>query len=99
MTDMMRRGWQRRARQPRCCSGTNYVVDFQRLVDLAEPFGTVGRAATPSFVQGKLKLAQQARDLFSRRDVAQVGARAQRCLIEVVERGQAAWKEFAVNHP
>src|SRR5580700_10070590 len=80
-------------------SGAQDVVDLERLVDLAEPLGAAGRAATSALVERQLQLAQQAGDFLARRHMAHVRAGAERCLVEVVQRGQAAGKEFAVNDP
>src|SRR6476469_3738989 len=74
------------------------VVKFERLVDLAEPFGAVGCPATTALVERQLQLAQQARDLFARRDMAQARAGPKRCLVEIVERGEPARKELAIDH-
>src|SRR5262249_50042259 len=80
------------------CSGADYVVNFQRLVDLAEPFRAIGGAAAAAFVKRQLELAQQARDLLSRRDLTPAGARSQGRFVKIVQCGQASRKEFAVNH-
>src|SRR5882724_13363280 len=78
--------------------GADDVVDFERLVDLVEPFGPVRRAAPAALVERKLQLAQQARHLFARRDMAEIRARAERRLVDVVERGETARKELAIDH-
>src|SRR5882724_3726922 len=78
--------------------GADDVVDFERLVDLVEPFGPVRRAAPAALIERKLQLAQQARRLFARRDMAEIRAGAERRLIEVVERGETARKELAIDH-
>src|SRR3984957_5471956 len=79
---------------PEGVSGLQDVVDFERLVDLAEPFGAVGCAAPAALVERQLQLAQQACDLLTRRHMAHAWAGAKRCLVEIVERGKPAGKEF-----
>src|SRR6266436_5682508 len=78
--------------------GADDVVEFERLVDLVEPFGPVRRAAPAPLIERKLQLAQQARHLFARRDMAEVRAGAERCLVDIVECGEAARKELAIDH-
>src|ERR1700733_369879 len=73
-------------------------MDFERLVDLAEPFGPVGRAAAAALVERQFQLAQQAGHLFARRDMAEIRAGAERRLVDIVEAGEAARKELAVDH-
>src|SRR5258705_5791090 len=73
-------------------------MDLERLVDLVEPFGTVGGATAAALIERQFQLAQQARDLLPRRYVAHARTGAERGLVEVVERGQPARKELAVNH-
>src|SRR5689334_22000630 len=77
---------------------TQNVVDFERLVDLGEPFGPICRATAASFVERQLKLAQQARDLFARRDMAEVWSCAEGGLVDVIESRQSARKELAIDH-
>src|SRR5580704_9920997 len=77
-------------------SGAQDVVDFERLVDLAEPFGAVGCAAAAALVERKLQLPQQACDFLARRHMAHARAGPERRLVEVVERGEPAGKELAV---
>jgi hypothetical protein len=74
------------------------VVNFERLVDLGEPFGAVGGTSTAALIKRQLQLAEQTRDLFPRGDVAEIRAGAERGFIDVVQRGKPAWKEFAINH-
>ena len=42
---------------PQRGSGLQNVVDLERLVDLAEPFGAVGRTAAAALVERQLQLA------------------------------------------
>src|SRR5882757_2879650 len=79
-------------------SGAEDVVDLERLVDLGEPFGPAGGAAAAAFVERQLQLAQQVRDFFARRDMSHAWAGAERRFVEIVERGQAAWKKFAIDY-
>ena len=72
-------------------------MDFERLVDLAEPLGPVGGAAPAPLVERQLQLAQQARHFLARRYMAEARAGAKRNLVEVVESGQPAREEFAVD--
>ena len=44
-------------------------MHVERLVDLAEPLGAVGRAAAAALVERKLELPQQGRHLFTRGDI------------------------------
>jgi len=46
------------------------VVEFERLVDLCEPFGPVGCAAAAALIERQFQLAQQAGDLLARGHVA-----------------------------
>src|SRR6266550_686332 len=78
--------------------GAEDVVEFERFVDLAEPFGRVGSAAAVPLVEGQFQLAQQAGDLLARRHVTQARTGAKGCIVDVVERSQAARKKLAVNH-
>src|SRR6185437_14002412 len=80
-------------------SRANDVMKFERLVELVEPFGPVGRAAAAAFVQRQLQLAQQAGDFLAGGDMSEARTGAERGLVEVVERGQAARKELAIDHP
>ena len=72
-------------------------MELERFVDLGEPLGPVGGAAPTAFIERQLELAEQTRHLFPRRDVAEVRLGAQSGLVDVVERGQAARKELAVD--
>ena len=65
-------------------------MDLERLVDLDEPLGPVRGTAPAALIQRQFQLTQQARDFFTRRDVAHARAGSERRLIEVVECGQAA---------
>src|SRR5437899_2337438 len=78
-------------------SGAEDVVDLERLVDLSEPLGPIGRTAAAALVERKLELAEQARHLFPRGEMAEIGPHAQRRLVDLVEGCQAARKELAVN--
>src|SRR5947207_11254906 len=78
--------------------GAEDVVEFERFVDLAEPFGPVGSAAAAPLVEGQFQLAQQAGHLLARRHVTQARTGAKGCFVDVVERSQAARKKLAVNH-
>src|ERR1700689_2862161 len=69
-------------------SGAEDVVDFERLVELIEPFGTVGGAAATAFIERQFELAQQAGDFLACRYMAHARTSAERCLVEVVKRGQ-----------
>src|SRR5260370_10764071 len=71
-------------------------MDFERLVDLAEPFGPVGCAAAAALIDRQFQLAQQARDLFPRPHMPQARASAE-FLVKVVKRSQAAWIKFAID--
>src|SRR5450631_201828 len=77
--------------------GAEDVVDFERLVDLGEPFRPVGGPAAATLVERQFQLAQQARDLLARRDVTHVRPGTERRLVKIVERGQPARKKLAVN--
>src|SRR3984885_5116288 len=79
-------------------SDPDNVVEFERLIELAEPLGTVSCATTAAFIERQFQLAQQVGDLLARRDVAHARTGAQGCLIEVVKCGKPARKEFAVDH-
>src|ERR1700759_3148714 len=79
-------------------SGAEDVVGFKRLVDLGEPFGTVGGAAAAAFVERQFQLMQQAGDFLARRDMPHSWPGSECRLVEIVERGQAARKEFAIDH-
>jgi hypothetical protein len=74
------------------------VVDFQRLVDLGEPFRPVRRPPAAAFIKRQLELAQQARYLFPRRDMAAVRPRSERGFVYIVERSQTAREELAIDH-
>src|SRR5579883_1399555 len=74
------------------------VVDLERLVDLAEPFGAVCRAPAPALVERQLELAEQARHLFPRGHMAEIWLGAEGGFIDVVERGQPTRKELAIDH-
>ena len=73
-------------------------MEFERLVDLVEPLGTVGRAAAAAFIERQFQLAQQAGDLLARGQVAHARTGAERRLVEVVERGETARKKFTIDH-
>src|SRR6185437_7141398 len=73
-------------------------MNFERLVDLSEPLRPVGRATAASLVEREFELAQQARYLLTRRDVAEIGPCAESGLVDVIESGQSARKEFAIDH-
>src|SRR5438046_160948 len=77
--------------------GADDVVEFERLVDLVEPFGPIRSAAPAALIERKLQLAQQARHLLARRDMAEIRAGAERRLVEVVERGETARKELTID--
>src|SRR6516164_9919799 len=79
-------------------SGAEDIVDFDRRVNLAEPFGAVGRAAAAALVEGQPELAQQARHLLAGGDMAEIGPHAERGLIDVVERSQTTREELAIDH-
>src|SRR6266403_610407 len=81
------------------CLRADDIVEFERLVDLAEPFGAVGGAATAALVEREFQLAQQARNLLARGDVTEIRPGAERGLVEVVERGEPAREKLAVHHP
>src|SRR6185295_12422905 len=78
-------------------SGAEDVVGLKRLVDLSEPFGPVGSAAAAAFVERQFQLTQQAGDFLAGRDMPHARPGAERCLIEVVKRGQAAREKFAID--
>src|SRR6202165_4387914 len=71
-------------------------MDFERLVDLPEPFGPVGRAAAAALIDRQFQLAQQARNLLPRHHMLHARASAER-LIKAVKRSQAAWEKFAIS--
>src|SRR4051794_33905752 len=79
------------------CLGAEDVVDFERLVDLGEPFGPAGGAAATAFVERQLQLTQQAGDLLARGNMSHARTGAERPLVEIVKRGQAAREKFAVD--
>jgi hypothetical protein len=58
------------------------VVDFERLIELAEPLGPIGSSAPTTLIQRQFQLAQQVGDLLARRDMAHAWAGAQGCPIE-----------------
>ncbi len=74
-------------------------MDLERLVDLVEPLGTVGRPAPTALIERQLQLTQQARDLLARRDMSHALTGPERRFVEFVERGEPTRKELAVNHP
>src|SRR5947209_11653371 len=78
-------------------SGAEDIVGFKRLVDLSEPFGTVGGAAAAAFVERQFQLTQQAADLLAGRDMPHARPGAERRLVEVVKRGQPTREKFAVD--
>src|SRR5258708_7286442 len=71
-------------------------MDFERLVDLAEPFGPVGCAAAAALIDRQFQLAQQVCNLFPRYHMLHARASAER-LIKVIKRSQAAWIKFAID--
>src|SRR3981081_2305548 len=71
-------------------------MDFERLVDLAEPFGPVGCAAAAALIDRQFQLPQQARNLFPRHHMLHAGTSTE-CLIKVIKRSQAAWIKFAID--
>ena len=52
----------------------------------------------PRSSRGSFSLPQQAGDLFSRRCVPHMGAGAEGRLVKIVQRGEPARKELAINH-
>jgi hypothetical protein len=71
-------------------------MDFERLVDLAEPFGPVDCAAAAALINRQFQLAQQARNLFPRHHMLHARASAE-FLVKVVKRSQAAWEKLAID--
>src|SRR5258706_15879582 len=71
-------------------------MDFERLVDMAEPFGPVGCAAGPALIDRQFQVAQQARDLFPGHHMPHAPASAE-CLMKVVKRSQPAWIKLAID--
>jgi hypothetical protein len=57
----------------------------------------VGGAAEAAIIERKSQLVQQARDFVALRHVAQARTGAEGRLVKIVQRSQAARKEFAVN--
>jgi hypothetical protein len=80
-------------------SGAENIVDFERLIDLGKPFGTIGGAAAATFVERQIQLPQQAHDLLARRHMPEARTGAEGRFVEVVEGGETAWKEFPIHHP
>src|SRR3954454_4271971 len=77
--------------------GAEDVVDLERLVDLIEPLSAVGRAAASALVERKLELAEQARHLLPCGEMAEIGPHAEGGLVDLVQRGQAAREELAID--
>ena len=73
------------------------VVDLERLVHDRIPFGAGGGAALAVFRQRQMQRIEQRDDFLARGDMRQARPRAERRLVEVVERGQAAREEFAID--
>ena len=78
-------------------SGVKDIVHLKRLVDLAEPLGPVRRATPAAFVERQLELTQQIRHLLPRRGMAGTWASAERCVIEIIKRGQSLRKKLAIR--
>lgn len=73
-------------------------MDLDRPVERGEPFGASKGAAAAFFVNRQTQGGEERLHLLARGDVRQVRPRAERHLIDVVERGEAAREEFAVDH-
>src|SRR6516225_2207010 len=73
-------------------------MHVERLVDLAEPFGPVCRAAPAALIERKPQLAKQVCHFLARRHVPEIRAGAERGLVDVVERGETARKELAIDY-
>src|SRR5262249_38632873 len=76
----------------------NYVVNLQRLVHDRVPF-CARRGASPTVLtEGKMKGIEERDHFLPGSHMRQVRARAQRLFVEIIERGEPARKEFAINH-
>ena len=74
------------------------VVGLERLVLGGEPFGARRGAAPAASRRSAASARRSARDLLPRGHMRQVRPRAERGLVEIVERGQAAREELAEDH-
>ena len=73
-------------------------MQLEWLVDLAEPFGAIGRTAAPTLIERKVEPTQQTGDFFPGGDMTEVRAGSKGDFVNVVQRGQSTRKELPVHH-
>src|SRR5207302_6261085 len=76
----------------------NDVANVERLVEGGEPFGARGGATAPALVDRKPQRVEQTADLLLGGHVRLVRLHPEGRLVEVVEGGEPARKEFAIDH-
>src|SRR5689334_10838945 len=84
------------ARKPRL--RRDDIRQFQRARLRREPLLAGRGAPHATLVERQLQRAQQRLDLLARRDMRQARPRAERLLVEAVERGQSPRIELAEDH-
>src|SRR5262249_25084715 len=74
------------------------IVGVERLCRCRDPFRTRRRAAFAAFVDRQAQRIDQDFHLVAGGSGWTGGPQTERILVEVVERGEAAWEEFAIDH-
>src|SRR5262249_45344019 len=75
------------------------IVGVERLCRSGDPFRPCSGTAFAALVDRQAERIDQDLHLVTGGDVRTRGAQTKRILIEVVERGEAAWEEFAIDYP
>src|SRR5262249_41452750 len=83
--------------QARGGSICQHVVKLKRLAGGCQPFVASGGALIGAPVEGQSQLRKELVDLLLRGQMRQTRTGSQRRFVQVIERGQAARKEFPIN--